>query len=227
MSNEIEPSPVTSCPQKSDPEAGTRPYQLRKRQEAVDRNRERMIQAAIEVLREPEFVGFTMEAVARKAGVTRQTVHNQYGSRRALLEAVFSDSASRSVLMELPRAFQHEDPVAGLLEFVRLFVEFWSGAGVLTRRVRAMAALDPEFEATIAALDARRAGGTRHLVMRVRQREGAENVEGADDLEEGISAVWMLTSFECYDTLAKSGLGTEEIQSLVRRLTLAALRLLP
>lgn len=186
----------------------------------MDRNRERMIQAACEVLLEPEFAGFTMEAVARKAGVTRQTVHNQYGSRRALLEAVFEAAGSQSVLMELPRVFQTGDPIAALLEFVRLFAKFWSGSGLLTRRVRAMAALDPEFGETIAALDARRAGISRHLLARVLQGEQ----EAA--LEQAVSAISMLTGFECYDTLARNGRSADEIEALLLHLTRATLRLL-
>src|SRR3569833_1175077 len=70
-----------------------RPYRLGRRGEAVDRNRTRMLEAAREILRSEGLPALTMEAVARRVGVSRQTVHNQFGSRIALLEALIDSAA--------------------------------------------------------------------------------------------------------------------------------------
>src|SRR5436309_8998692 len=89
------------------PEAcrGPRLYRLGKRQEAMDQKRLQTLQAARQLLLERGYPSFTMDAVARQAGVTRQTVHNQFGSRTALLEALCDFAALDGGLNRLPEAF--------------------------------------------------------------------------------------------------------------------------
>src|SRR5207248_5854931 len=117
----------TAAPEKS-PEACRcpRPYRLGKRQEAMDQKRLQILQAARQLLLERGFPRFTMEAVAREAGVTRQTVHNQFGSRAALLEALCDFAAIEGGLDRLPEALGQADPLAALEKFVELFVAFWA-----------------------------------------------------------------------------------------------------
>src|SRR2546430_11163673 len=71
-----------------------RPYRLGRRQPAAQRTRARVLRAARELLTaragaEP----FSVDAVARRAGVARMTVYHQFGSRRGLLEALFDSFA--------------------------------------------------------------------------------------------------------------------------------------
>ena len=66
-----------------------RAYRLGERQALVDETRGRIVAAARELLRAGDDVArFSMEAVARAAGVSRMTVYYQFGSRVGLLEAV-------------------------------------------------------------------------------------------------------------------------------------------
>jgi AcrR family transcriptional regulator len=69
-----------------------RPYKSARRAVTAERTRARLLKAASEMLAAPD--GISLGAVAKKARVTRLTVYNQFGSRRALLEAVFDDMAS-------------------------------------------------------------------------------------------------------------------------------------
>src|SRR5438876_3164705 len=119
----------TLCPMKESmstaaPEKSTeacrcpRPYRLGKRQEAMDQKRLQMLHAARQLLLERGFPSFTIEAVAREAGVTRQTVHNQFGSRTALLEALCDFAALDGGLERLPEAFGQADALAALEQFV-------------------------------------------------------------------------------------------------------------
>src|SRR5947207_11903697 len=104
-----------------------RPYRLGRRRPAAERTRARVLRAARELLTarsgaEP----FSVESVARRAGVARMTVYHQFGSRRGLLEALFdSFAAGREVPAHLGAAFQRPGPLDALAAVVAAFAGFW------------------------------------------------------------------------------------------------------
>jgi AcrR family transcriptional regulator len=59
-----------------------------------------------------------------QAGVTRLTFYNQFGSRSALLEAVFDERAARGGLHRIAGAMAASDPHAGLLQVIAIFLRF-------------------------------------------------------------------------------------------------------
>lgn len=67
---------------------GKRPYRMRERRRAVERTRESILQAAFDLWLAQPYDEVTLDAVAAGAGVSRQTVHRQFGSKDALLVAV-------------------------------------------------------------------------------------------------------------------------------------------
>jgi len=87
-----------------------RPYRSPRRAAAATKTRARLLAAAAAILGAPAGIGgFSLEEVARKAGVTRLTVYNRFGSRRALLEAVFDERAARGGLHRLAEAMAASD----------------------------------------------------------------------------------------------------------------------
>src|SRR5947209_17984365 len=87
------------------------------RSAAAATSRARVVAAAAALLRQDGGIaGFSLEAVARAAGVTRLTVYNQFGSRRGLLEAVFDEIAARGGLTRLPGVLQMADARAALTQ---------------------------------------------------------------------------------------------------------------
>jgi AcrR family transcriptional regulator len=68
--------------------AGKRPYRMRERQRAVEQTRERILAAAFELFRVDPYDEVSLDAVASRAGVSRQTVHRQFGSKEDLMGAV-------------------------------------------------------------------------------------------------------------------------------------------
>src|SRR6185437_4860821 len=97
----------------SDP--SPRPYRSPRRASAAQATRDRIIAAAVDRLSAADSShGFSLETVARAAGVTRLTVYNQFGSRRALLEAAFDALAREGGLHRIAEAMRHPDPHAGL-----------------------------------------------------------------------------------------------------------------
>jgi AcrR family transcriptional regulator len=68
--------------------SGKRPYQMTARRDAVERSRQRIMQAAYDLWLHEPYDEVTLDAVAESAGVTRQTVHRQFGSKDDLFSAV-------------------------------------------------------------------------------------------------------------------------------------------
>jgi AcrR family transcriptional regulator len=173
-----------------------RPYRLGKREEVIGESRRRILDAARELLRtSTAYPGFTVDAVARHADVARATVYYQFGSKTGLMEAVCDDLAEAGGMADLARVFTNPAPDAAIHDFIAAFARFWAADRVVMRRVRALAALDPDVGAVIAARDQRRRQGLTVLVGRLPARAGAV-------AEQAVRVLYALTSFETFDTLA-------------------------
>jgi AcrR family transcriptional regulator len=191
-----------------------RPYQLGKRQEQIEQSRQSVIDAARALLAEAtSYTAFTVDAVARRADVARATVYYQFGSKTGLLEALCDAMADAGGLSELPNVFAVTDPDEALDAFVKLFARFWSADRPVTRRLRALAALDPEVGAVIAARDQRARDALAVLVGKLgwRRRE----------LDERVRVVQTLTSFETFDALAGPHRAPTAVTARVIQLTRA------
>jgi AcrR family transcriptional regulator len=200
-----------------------RPYRLGQRQAATEQTRVRILAAARELLAAPEgFSGFTIDAIARRAGVARMTVYYQFGSKLGLLEALFDSIAAQGQMQQLVAAFRQPDPVVALAEYISVFGHFWTSDRLVIRRLHGLAALDPEVEQVLRAREERRQGGLGVLVRRLVETHGRPSSEGLDD---AVAMLYMLTSFECFDALAGATRSPEEVVPQIQRLARAALGL--
>jgi AcrR family transcriptional regulator len=215
-----------------------RRYQLGKRQDRIDESRRRVLEAARALLAEAaSYTAFTVDAVAKKADVARATVYYQFGSKTGLLDALCDDLAETGQISELAGAFTDPDPRRGLRGFVVTFGRFWAADRPVMRRLRALAALDPEVGAVIAARDERRREGLHVLVRRLASAGlvpasaggGPESAGTADDGRPANEAVvrmlQALTSFETFDILASPGRPLTDVADEIVRLAEIALRL--
>lgn len=205
------------------PENCPRRYRMGQRAAAMDESRARIVASARElILGKNALTGFSMEAVARQAGVTRVTVYNRFSSRRGLLEALLDEVGARGSLHQrLPEVFSHPEAPDALQAYVEVFCEFWDGDRAIHRRLRAFAQLDAEFAEAMAS----RYGHHRHAIESLLRRLDADNSTPASQmLEEQVTTVLALTGFEFYDALA--GARTpQEVAPQIYRLLLAALKL--
>jgi AcrR family transcriptional regulator len=96
-----------------------RPYQLGKRQAQIEESRQRVIDAARELLAEASsYSSFTVEAVANRADVARATVYYQFETKTGLIEALCDALAEDGQMSDLASAFMEPDPIEGLSRFV-------------------------------------------------------------------------------------------------------------
>jgi AcrR family transcriptional regulator len=186
-----------------------RPYQLGKRQAQVDDARRRILDAARALLAESaSYTGFTVDAVAKKADVARATVYYQFGTKTGLLEALCDDLAEAGRMSQLAGAFTAAEPRAALAVFVETFAAFWDADRLVMRRLRALAPLDPDVGAVIAARDGMRRQGVEVLVGRFAPTAARKSDEVARIL-------FTLTSFETFDALAGERLRPPDVVGTV------------
>src|ERR1700674_5579781 len=124
-----------------------RPYRLGQRQAATDLTRGRIINAARELLMSSNgYSHFSIDAIARQADVARMTVYHQFGSKIGLLEALSDSLAAQGGMEQLANAFRRPEPLDALDEYIIVFSRFWDSDRLVTRRLRALAALDTDLE---------------------------------------------------------------------------------
>lgn len=194
-----------------------RPYNLGKRQDHIDRARRQILDAARELLGEiTTYRAFTIDAVARRADVARGTVYYQYRSKTGLLEALCDDLGQRGGLDQLPDAFTQPDPLAALAGFITIFARFWMTDRTVMRRLRALAALEPEVHAIITVRDRRRHDGLAVLVRRLTDHP-------CDGQQQLVRTLVALTSFETFDTLIDPDQDISEVASRVIALAAAVI----
>jgi AcrR family transcriptional regulator len=197
-----------------------RPYRLGQRQAATEQTRARILSAARALLMSPDgYSRFSIEAVARQADVARMTVYHQFVSKVGLLEALCDSLAVSGGMDQLATAFRQPDPFDALNQYLLVFSRFWDVDRLVMRRLRALAALDPDFEQVIRARDERRQQGVRVLALRLVELQGlpSETAPGVIDL------LFTLSSFETFDTLAGPTCSLQEVAPLICRLARAAL----
>ncbi len=200
-----------------------RPYRLGQRQATIEQTRARIIAAARELLVASNgFSGFSIDAVARQADVARMTVYHQFGSKIGLLEALSDSLASRGGMEQLATAFRRSDPLEALDAYITVFSHFWDADRLVMRRLRALAALDPDFEQVVHARDEWRREGLRVITRRLVEKYGQPAPEAYDEV---VNILYTLLSFEYFDTLAGPTRSPEEVAPVVQQLAHAALGL--
>ena len=199
-----------------------RPYRLGRRQAAVDRTRARILEAARALLVARGGAEFSIDAVARRARVTRATVYQRFGSRPRLFEALFDDLARRGGMWDLAAAFRQPDPDEALARFIATFGRFWTAHRPIHRRLLGLGALDAGLERTLRARQEWRRQGLRVIVGRVRERYGRPT---ADAEAETVDLLFALTSFQTFDVLAGAKRRPADVAPLVLRVARAVLGL--
>jgi AcrR family transcriptional regulator len=163
-----------------------RNYTLGRRQGAVDRTRMAILVAARELVASGEAV-LSTAAVAKRAGVSRVTVYNQFGSKDGLLRELTAKAHNR-ISGQTP---DPADPGDQLRQRIADSCAHWSSHPALFRRLPQIGDLDVEAP-----------GGDRAL---------AEQLAATDQLRPGCSikeaedVIGAVTSFAVFDRLHKDG----------------------
>lgn len=197
-----------------------RPYELGKRLEQMGRTRAAVLSAARAQLEAGGVRAFSMESLAKASGVTRQTIHNMFGTRTGVLEALFDLIALDGGMERMREVMTAGDAEVMLDGFIRVFSHFWAKNRLLLKRIHGIAAIDPEFGKAIQARNQRRQMAATRLVERLDSRAHSTHSESRLERIAGLVA---LTSFEFFDALAESLGGSEMAHKLLPGLIKRAL----
>ncbi len=186
------------------------------RRATVDGTRQRTLTSARDLLLARNFSEFSMEAVARKAGVTRLTIYHQFKSKTGLLEELYNHIARRGNIGQLAEVFQKDnDPLRTLHDFVRVFAEFWASDRDVIRRLHGLGAIDAEIGTSLQLRNERRRKGAQVVV----ERYGRIILPFTPLAEPiAIDTLHMLTSFETYDALAVPDRKHAEVVEILQKM---------
>jgi AcrR family transcriptional regulator len=179
-----------------------RPYELGRRLEQTEHTRTAVLKAARAQLEKGGTRDFSMESLAKASGVTRQTIHNLFGTRSGVLETLFDQIALDGGMERMREVMMARDAWAMLDGFIAVFSNFWAKNRLLLKRIHGIAAVDPEFGKAIYARNQRRKMGATRVI-----EQFGDSVRGQKS--ETIACLVALTSFEFFDALVES-LGTVE-----------------
>jgi len=207
-----------------------RRYELGKRLEQMESNRAAVLRAARELVASQGYRRLTLESLATKSGVTRQTVHNLFGTKAGMLGALL-DLIALEGGMEGMAQVMSAPPGEGLIEaFVAIFCRFWSRERAVLRQFHAIAVIDPEFGALIEERNRRRLAAATRVVNRLAAVPGGapgvpyggkEQRTGGPLLAKQAATLTALTSFELFDRLAEllgsDSDATAQVSSLVMK----------
>lgn len=175
-----------------------RPYRLGKRAERVAETRQRIIDAARDLITESGVHDTSLGAVARRAKSTRTTVYHQFGSRGQLLVAMMNDALARNDVRGLRRAAAERDAAIAVRMMLRALCRFWASDYVFFGRIKGLANIDPAIaEVNTAQVETRR-GDLAQLAHRLAAQGGLR--AGCSE-RKALDTLLLLTSFEVFDEL--------------------------
>jgi AcrR family transcriptional regulator len=189
-----------------------RPYEQSRRQVQAALTRVVVLQAARDLLvREADAGRFTLDAVAARGGVSRATVFNLFGGKPGLLNALFDEMSERAGLMDVDSLLMQEDARVALRDYFRRFADFYDTERGLLKKLKAYAALDPDFARLMEARDDKRTAGLLYLVQRLPEtaaRTGARQRQLAAQLKA-------LLLFEVFESLAGPARPLRDVSNVV------------
>lgn len=180
------------------------------RASAAAETRERIIAAGARLLRKDAGIAnFSLDVVAKAAGVTRLTVYNQFGSRGGLLEAVFDHIAREGGLFELAEVMTMADPRAALDRVVAIFCRFWSHDPAIGGLNQAIAT-DPEFGDSLRERNERRRELLAALLPRIVGKQASKRA-----VQNAVDLIFVLTSYPTFASLSRQR-SVEEVCRLLQ-----------
>jgi len=158
----------------------TRTYRLGRRRPAIDRTLGSILAAARELVAEQPAAAVSVASIARRAGVSRITVYNRFGSRAAVLGAL---APPRTVLAE-----RVEDPHEALRAFMHAATAAWSANPGLYRHLPVQDSTEPD--------------EVRALVERL---AASDALRPGCSLREAEDVIAALSSFAVFERLYRDG----------------------
>jgi AcrR family transcriptional regulator len=183
------------------------------RRELVKATRARILEAAARLARERGPNGFSMDLLAKEAGVARATVYEHFRSKRAVLDELAS-STSRSLALEQPDA-DIGDPLIALRDMLGAVCRHWDEREEAVRELRTLVAVTGT-EASTDGVDA------EYLRGLVDSLVAGGHLRPRWSAADAVDALALLTSYPTYEQLRRSHARTpEQIEAVLAKLAVS------
>ena len=198
-----------------------RPYRQRLRAESSAMTRQRIIDAARQVLTTQPLRSFSLSEVAEAARVVRSTIYAVFGSREGLLRAVAQDMAERGGWERMREAFRHPDAWVAVRRNIEEGTRMAASEHPVARAISVLATVDPDAAVVAAEMDEVRLQGLHSLVRRLGEQGYLRPELGH---EQAVDVLWVLSSWQTFDQLY-TGRRLDQAAVAERLVTMARLAL--
>jgi AcrR family transcriptional regulator len=179
------------------------------RRELVNATRNRILAAAARLMRERGAHGFSMDMLAKEAGVARATVYEHFRSKNALLYELAS-TTSRALTLDQNKHIG--DPLAALRDMLGAVCRHWSDCDESIRELRTLVAVT----GSDAPTDAIDPDYLRGLVEAI---EASGQLRPRWSIDDAVDALAVLTSHPTYERLRRSNARTPaQVETLLAKL---------
>ena len=176
-----------------------RKYEQRRRAEAAEETRRRILDAVYQQLRAAPAEPISIDRIARVADVARSTVYVAFGSRAGLFDALGEDLLHRAGFERMLRQSRQPDARESLRGAIHELAAMYAAERDVIRALVSMAQLDAGvISGAIRRLEERRARGVTELARRLADQDQLRPGVGP---ETAADALWLLTSFDAFDML--------------------------
>lgn len=176
--------------------------------------RRKITDAVAELMAEGAFHASTVEQVADRAGISRATLYQHFGSRLDLIDGICERFDANPALVTLRRVIDLPDPNAAIDETIAGAVGFWSSEDPILAQLYGVAAIDPAAHEFVGRQRRDRRGEMTRLAARL-ERDGWLRAGLA--AEEALPLLMVLTSYETFCELRLAGLADDEIAATLQR----------
>jgi AcrR family transcriptional regulator len=163
--------------------------------------RDRVLEAAEELILSGGFAQATVTELAEKADVSRATVFSRFGSKLGVLEALSVRCAGGPEMRAIRHAVALPDPAEAVLGIIAASSDLWELQGHILLTLQAVAELEP---GAIALIDEQRRDQRDSLKQVVRGLEREGRLNGVSR-EQAVAALHMITSVESFMELRRNG----------------------
>ncbi|MCI4363718.1 MAG: TetR/AcrR family transcriptional regulator [Thermoplasmata archaeon] len=195
-----------------------RAYDSSRRRPDVEATRVRILEATRAIVGgKGDLTAFSMEAVARKAGVVRMTVYYHFQSRQKLLDGLSDHLAQQGGTRRMREVFLEPDVKKALRALTETFVSFWASDRLTLRRLRAMGVVAPASDRAPRNRDTWRREAIENLLSKMGKSPGGAKLREREDL---VDLLTTLTSFETFDALGTGSRTPDAVAALLTRVAL-------
>ncbi len=182
------------------------------RRELVRATRTRIVDAAGRLTRDRGAAGFSMDVLAKEAGVARATVYEHFRSKRSVLDELAS-SIARTVSMDEAR-IQSGDPLVALRDVLGAVCRHWAEHEERMSGLRTLTALTGGDQASEGIDD-------KELRRLMEALAASGQMRAHWTIEEAADALGALTSYATYERLRRAPRTSEQVEGVLAKLVVS------